>query len=62
MIYGYCRVSTKGQEKNGNSLEQQEKTLKENGALKIYKESFTGTKIDRPEFDKLLVKLEKVIF
>ena len=59
MIYGYCRVSTKGQEKNGNSMEQQEKILKENGALKIYKESFTGTKIDRPEFDKLLVKLEK---
>ena len=59
MIYGYCRVSTKGQEKNGNSLEQQEKILKENGALNIYKESFTGTKIDRPEFDKLLAKLEK---
>lgn len=25
MIYGYCRVSTKGQAKDGNSLEAQEK-------------------------------------
>ncbi|MCB2296116.1 recombinase family protein, partial [Clostridium algoriphilum] len=53
MIYGYCRVSTKGQAKNGNSLEQQENALRENGALEIYKDSFTGTKIDRPGFDKL---------
>ncbi|MCB2296142.1 recombinase family protein, partial [Clostridium algoriphilum] len=43
----------------GNSLEQQENALRENGALEIYKDSFTGTKIDRPGFDKLLVKLEE---
>ncbi len=34
MIYGYARVSTKGQAKDGNSLEAQEKKLKENGAEK----------------------------
>lgn len=33
MIYGYGRVSTKGQQaKDGNSLEAQERLLKEHGA------------------------------
>lgn len=57
MIYGYARVSTIGQVK-GNSLEEQEKVLSGNGATVIYKDSFTGTKSDRPEFSKLLSKLE----
>ena len=59
MIYGYARVSTKGQAKDGNSLEAQEKALREAGATKIYADAFTGTKADRPEFKKLLEKLEK---
>ena len=54
MIYGYARVSTKGQDKYGNGLEVQEKQLRENGAEVIYYESFTGTKKSRPELDKLL--------
>lgn len=54
MIYGYARVSTKGQAKDGNSLDAQERTLRENGAQEIYKDSFTGTKVHRPELDKLL--------
>ena len=54
MIFGYARVSTKGQAKDGNSLEAQEKLLKESGAEKIFIDSFTGTKLERPEFDKLL--------
>lgn len=58
MIYGYCRVSTKGQAKDGNSLEAQQNTLKENGAEILYIDSFTGTKMDRPELDKLLSKLQ----
>ena len=29
-------------------------TLKANGAQIIFKDSFTGTKMDRPEFDKLI--------
>ena len=58
MIYGYARVSTKGQANDGNSLESQTETLKENGAVEIYKDSFTGTKTDRPEFTKLLSKLK----
>lgn len=59
MIYGYARVSTKGQAKDGNSLENQIELLKSNGAEKIYSDSFTGTKTDRPEFNKLLEKLQK---
>ena len=53
MIYGYARVSTVGQAKEGNSLEDQKAKLMEAGATKVYVDSFTGTKIDRPEFDKL---------
>ncbi len=59
MIYGYARVSTKGQAKDGNSLENQIELLKNNGAEEIYSDSFTGTKTDRPEFNKLLEKLQK---
>jgi DNA invertase Pin-like site-specific DNA recombinase len=59
MIYGYSRVSTKGQAKDGNSLEAQEKTLRENGAIKIFSDSFTGTKLNRPMLDELLSKLQQ---
>lgn len=58
MVYGYCRVSTQWQAKDGNSLEAQEKLLKENGAEEIYSDAFTGTKTHRPELDKLLDKLQ----
>ena len=54
MIYGYRRVSTKSQAKDGNSLEAQEAALKAAGAQKIYSDAFTGTKSHRPELDKLL--------
>lgn len=54
MIYGYARVSTRGQAKDGNSLEAQKHQLKEYGAEEIFIESFTGTKMERPELDKLL--------
>ena len=54
MIYGYSRVSTKSQAKDGNSLEAQETALKAAGAQKIYSDAFTGTKSHRPELDKLL--------
>lgn len=59
MIFGYARVSTKGQAKDGNSLEAQEKALKEAGATKIYTDAFTGTKADRPEFDKLISEIKE---
>lgn len=56
---GYARVSTKGQAKDGNSLEAQERALKEAGANEIYIDAFTGTKTDRPEFDKLMERIEE---
>ena len=49
MVYGYARVSTKTQAKDGNSLEVQENALKAAGAAEIYADAFTGTKSRRPE-------------
>lgn len=57
MIYGYARVSTKGQARDGNSLEAQTQLLKDAGAKQIFYDSFTGTKVQRPEFDKLTSNL-----
>ena len=59
MIYGYARVSTSGQDKNGNSLPDQERQLKEAGCSVIYHDSYTGTKMERPEFSKLLSLLRR---
>ena len=59
MVYGYTRVSTKGQAKDGNSLEVQEALLRNNGAEIIFTDVFTGTKNDRPQFSKLLLKLNE---
>lgn len=58
MVYGYCRVSTQMQARDGNSLEAQERLLKENGAEEIYSDAFTGTKSHRPELDRLIDKLQ----
>ncbi|MEG0898490.1 MAG: recombinase family protein [Oscillospiraceae bacterium] len=58
MIYGYGRVSTTGQAKEGNGLEVQQRMLNENGAKKIYLDAYTGTKMHRPELDKLMSVLE----
>lgn len=54
MKYGYARVSTSKQYKDGNSIEYQRELLKQNGAEIIYEDKFTGTKVERPELDKLL--------
>lgn len=54
MIIGYARVSTSGQD-----LESQIEELKNKGAEKIYSEKFTGTRIDRPVFERVLKKLKK---
>ena len=59
MIYGYARVSTNGQEKNGNSLEAQENALRDAGATKIYKDTFTGTKALRPQLNALMSEIKE---
>ena len=57
MVYGYARVSTLKQAVKGNSLDDQRKALKEAGAEEIVWDSYTGTKIDRPNFSSLIEKL-----
>lgn len=58
MVYGYARVSTRGQAKDGNSLEVQIDVLEAAGAKEIYREAFTGTKKERPELNRLLRRLQ----
>lgn len=58
MIYGYARVSSFGQALDGNSLEAQEKALREAGAEEIYKDTYTGTKTHRPGLDALIERLK----
>lgn len=54
-IYGYCRISTRKQ-----SIERQERNiLKEYPYSLIIKEVFTGTKTDRPQFNKLLKQVKE---
>lgn len=53
MIYGYARVSTAGQSKDGNSLEDQTKAMKEYGCQEIVMEAFTGKSMERPQFSAL---------
>ena len=58
MRYGYARVSSRGQQRDGNSLEDQEKKLRAAGCDEIVSEAFTGTKLDRPKFTKLIDKMQ----
>ena len=59
MIYGYARVSTIKQQREGNSLEAQEQQLKEHGCKEIIIEQYTGTTTERPKFTALLQALKK---
>jgi DNA invertase Pin-like site-specific DNA recombinase len=54
MKYGYARVSTFNQ-----NLEAQIQTLKSEGCNRIYFEKFTGKKVDRPQFQELLLLLKE---
>ena len=59
-IIGYARVSTKSQAKEGNSLEQQkEEILHKYNTAEIFSESYTGTKTDRPIFNKIINELNE---
>lgn len=59
-IIGYARVSTKSQAKEGNSLEQQkEEILHKYNTAEIFSESYTGTKTDRPIFNKIINELQE---
>ena len=59
-IIGYARVSTKSQAKEGNSLEQQkEEILNKYNTAEVFSESYTGTKTDRPIFNKIINELQE---
>ena len=53
MKYGYARVSTRQQD-----LEGQLRQLEEERCDRVYFEKITGTKSDRPEFQKLLQEIQ----
>ena len=58
MVFGYARVSTKTQARDGNSMDGQIDALKAAGAEKIYTDAYTGTQTHRPELDKLIGVLQ----
>lgn len=59
MIYGYARVSTAMQGRDGNSLEDQVNALKEYGCQEIIEEAYSGKTMARPQFASLLERLEE---
>ena len=59
MIYGYARVSTATQGREGNSLEDQVAALEQYGCQTIIQEAFTGKTMDRPQFQQLLDSLHE---
>lgn len=59
MIYGYARVSTATQGRDGNSLEDQVAALEKYGCQEIVKEAFSGKTMERPKFQQLLEQLQE---
>lgn len=57
MKYGYGRVSTAGQSRDGNSLESQQEKLSQAGCGEIVLEAYTGKTMDRPKFCALMEKM-----
>lgn len=58
MIYGYARVSSTTQGRYGNGLTEQLEALRSAGCEKIYQDAFTGMRMERPGFSKLLTELK----
>ena len=59
MIYGYARVSTATQGRDGNSLEDQVAALEKYGCQEIIEEAFSGKTMERPKFQRLLDRLQE---
>lgn len=57
MIYGYVRVSTKKQVEGYGLEVQKNEILNKYPSAYIFEEQYTGTKIDRPIFKKLINSL-----
>lgn len=59
MKYGYARVSTAAQARDGHSLEAQANLLRENGAETIYSDNATAKNGERPALRELLDVLQQ---
>lgn len=59
MIYGYARVSTATQGRDGNSLEEQVAALMAYGCQQIVQEAFSAKTMERPQFKTLLRRLKE---
>ena len=60
MVIGYARVSTKGQLKEGHSIEVQTRNILDRyDGAEIRVEQYTGTTMDRPIFNKLIEDLKQ---
>ena len=59
MIYGYARVSTATQGRDGNSLEEQVAALEKYGCQEIITEAFSGKTMERPKFHSLFNRLQR---
>ena len=59
-VIGYCRVSTKGQQTDGNSLDQQRKEILDRYSnAEVFEESYSAKTTDRPIFNNIMDMLEK---
>lgn len=59
-VIGYCRVSTKQQQKEGNSLEyQKQEILNRYSNAEIFEEGYSAKTTDRPIFNQVVDMLEK---
>ena len=58
MVYGYARVSTMGQARDGNSLEAQMSALRQAGAERIFRDVYSGKPERRPQLDRLMKVIE----
>ena len=58
MVFGYARVSTAMQARDGNSIEDQRTQLMAAGCEEIIEETYTGKTTDRPKFNALLKRLK----
>mgnify|MGYP004551254561 FL=1 len=56
-LYGYARVSTKNQRLD-RQIKNIEDYCKDNKIERIYREKYTGTKMERPQFKKLLSAID----
>ena len=59
MIFGYTRVSTKTQARDGNSLDAQQAALTVAGAEKSTRTRSPAPRLNRPEWDRLRAQLRR---